>query len=272
MRRGPPGVELSGRWKLGTLLFVQALVVTALILVLLLLFWPRPRTVSEYERGVRFRKGRLLREVGPGRYWLRPRIDELRKLDTRRRQLIVSGQEVLTSDRVPLKVSLVAEYAVTDATKAVTEVEEYQEALYARLQLALREVLAEKDLDTALGERGGIGMAILEAVKEQSEGFGVALLSVQVRDFMMAGGLRSAYSDVVQAKQQGLAALERARGESAALRSLANAAELLERHPGVAQLRLLQAVESSSGNRIVVTLDPERGRNATLGVTAEGDT
>lgn len=252
-------------------MFVQTLVATALILVVLFLFWPRPWTVAEYERGVRFRKGHLLREVGPGRYWLRPRIHELQTLDMRRRQMIVSGQEVLTSDRVPLKVSLVAEYAVADATRALTEVEDYQDALYSRLQLALREILAEKDLDSALAERGEIGTGILGAVREQADGFGVLLGSVQVRDYMMGGGLRSAYSDVVQAKQQGLAALERARGESAALRSLANAAELLERHPGVAQLRLLQAVESGSGNRIVIALDPERGRKATLDVTSEGD-
>jgi regulator of protease activity HflC (stomatin/prohibitin superfamily) len=250
------------------LLIVLAVVVIALGLQF---FWPRPRIVTEYERGLRFRKGRLVGEVGPGRYWLSPRVDALVKVDTRRRQMIVSGQEVLTSDRVPLKVSLVAEYSVADATRAVTQVETYQDALYGGLQLALREVLARKDLDEALGERGEIGSAILQAVAEQAGDFGVELRSVQVRDFMMAGGLRSAYSDVIQERQRGLAALERARGESAALRNLANAAELLERHPGLAHLRLLQAVEGSSGNRIVIALDPERGRKSALEVAVEGD-
>jgi hypothetical protein len=76
---------------------------------------------------------------------------------------------------------------------------------------------------------------------------------------------------VVAAKQQGLAALERARGESAAVRNLANAAQLVEKHPGIMRLRLLQAVESGSGNRIVVTLDSERGTALPLDLTAEGD-
>lgn len=75
----------------------------------------------------------------------------------------------------------------------------------------------------------------------------------------------------ILAKQQGLAALERAGGESAGLRNLTNAAELLERHPGIAQLRLLQAVEGRSGNRIVVPLDPERAARATLDVRTEGE-
>ncbi len=254
-----------------TLLLAGLFVVAIGVIVALSLFWPRPRIVKEYERGLRFRKGCLKEEVGPGRYWLRPRIDELVKVDSRRQQLIVSGQEVLTADRVPLKVSLVAEYLVVNPTMALTEIDEYGAALYSRLQLCLREVVAAKELDEALAERGEIGTAILQLAGEEVSGIGLSLRSVQVRDFMMGAGLRGAYSDVILARQQGLAALERARGESAALRNLANSAELLERHPGIAQLRLLQAVESSSGHRIVIALDPERGRKTTLDVTSEGE-
>ncbi|REJ74467.1 MAG: slipin family protein [Acidobacteria bacterium] len=223
-------------------------------------FWPRPRIVREHERGLRYRKGRLLGEVGPGRYWLRPRIDELQVVDTRRRQVVVAGQEVLTSDRVPIKVSLICEYTIADVRKALAETEDFQAALYGRIQLALREVIAERGLDDTLAERGAIGAAVREAVSESAARYGVELHEVQVRDFMMAAGLRSAYSDVVLARQQGLAALEKARGESAAVRNLANTAALMERNPGILQLRLLQAVETSSGNRFVISLDPERSR------------
>jgi regulator of protease activity HflC (stomatin/prohibitin superfamily) len=100
---------------------------------------------------------------------------------------------------------------------------------------------------------------------------GLELHDVQVRDFMMAGGLREAYANVLLAKQEGLAALERARGETAALRSLANTAELMERHPGLMQLRLLQAVEAGSDNRIVVALDQDRGRSMGTVTASEGD-
>ena len=149
--------------------------------------------------------------------------------------------------------------------------EAYQATLYGRLQLALRQVVAGKDLDGALAERGEIGQEILGAVGAGAADLGLEVRAVDIRDFMMAGGLRSAYTDVIEARQRGLAALERARGESAALRSLANSAELLERHPGLAHLRLLQAVETGSGNRIVIALDPDRGRRSTLEVTAEED-
>ena len=233
--------------------------------------WPKALTVREHERALRFRKGHLIGEVGPGRYWLRPRIDELVVLDTRRRQTVVAGQEVLTADRVPLKVSLIAEFTVVSVTQALTVVEQFQDALYGRIQLALRQAIAERDLDAALEERGELGRSIVEQVAAPVLEFGLELHEVHVRDFMMAGGLRNAYADVIQAKQQGLASLERARGESAAIRNLSNAAELMERHPGLMQLRLLQAVEAGSGNRVVVALDSKHGRSLDLEVTAEAE-
>lgn len=254
-----------------TSIVVAVVLAGVLIVFVAQLFWPTPRIVREHQRALRFRNGRLLGEVGPGRYWIRRRTEELSVIDTRRRQVVVAGQEVLTADRVPLKVSLICEYTVSSVPKALTVVERYQESLYGRIQLALREVVAQRDLDAALGERGQLGAAIVELVAEAALEFGVELHQVQVRDFMMAAGLRNAYADVIQAKQQGLAALEKARGESAAVRNLANAAELMERHPGIMQLRLLQAVERGSGNRIVIALDPERGRAHEIDVTASAD-
>lgn len=238
-------------------LFVLAL--AAALTALVQLYLPKSRIVMEHERALRFRNGRLLGEVGPGKYRLRPRTDELQTVDVRRRHLVVSGQEVLTSDRVPLKISLIAEYSVADVTKALSVVQAHTESLYALLQLALREQLATRDLDAALTDRGEIGTAVHAAVSEPAREFGIDLNAVHVRDFMMAGGLRNAYSDVIEARQQGLAALERARGEGAAVRSLANTAQVMEKHPGIMQLRLLQAVEQGSDNRIVVSMNPIDG-------------
>ncbi|MGH7467857.1 MAG: slipin family protein [Longimicrobiales bacterium] len=248
-----------------------ALVAAAAVLLGMQYLWPRPHTVREHQRGLRFQRGRLIGEVTPGRYWLNPRTNELTLIDIRRRQSVVAGQEVLTLDRVPVKVSLIAEFTVVNVTKAVMAVEEYQQALYGRIQLALREAVASRDLDAALAERGELGRAITALVHESAVEFGVELHAVQVRDFMMAANLRNSYADVLQAKQQGLAALERARGESAAVRSLANAAQLMERHPGIMQLRLLQAVETSSGNRILISLDPHGGRATDIEAAEDAD-
>jgi regulator of protease activity HflC (stomatin/prohibitin superfamily) len=250
---------------------IIAIVASVAALMLIQYNWPQPRVVREHERGIIYRKGHLVREVQAGRYWLRPRIDELLVIDARRRQAVIAGQEVLTSDRVPIKVSLIAEFSVVDARKAVSEVDRYQDVLYANIQLALRQAIAERELEAALAERGEIGQAIVLSVQSAAANIGVVLHSVGVRDFMMAGGLRSAFADVIEARQKGLAALERARGESAAVRNLANAAQLMEKHPDIMQLRLLQAVEIGSGNRIVIALDPERGRSKDAEIVTEGD-
>jgi regulator of protease activity HflC (stomatin/prohibitin superfamily) len=241
-------------------------------LLTLLYVWPKPHLVREYQRGLHFRRGRLMRELSPGRYWFSASIDELKLVDVRRRQSVIAGQEVLTLDRVPLKVSLIAEFTVVNVTKAITTVENYLEALYGRIQLALREAIASRELDSALAERAELGQNITSLVRDSALEFGIELHSVQVRDFMLAGGLRNAFADVIQAKQQGLAALERARGESAAVRSMANAAQLMEKHPGIMQLRLLHAVESSTGNRIVIALDAERGRSLEVEAADAGET
>jgi regulator of protease activity HflC (stomatin/prohibitin superfamily) len=250
---------------------VVAVLAVALIILAGQQFWPSPVIIRDYEAALRYRRGHLIGLLGPGRYWIRRRFEEVVVVDTRRRQSVIAGQEVLTSDRVPLKISLIAEFTVVDAAKSITTVDRYTEVLYGRVQLALRETVAGRDLDTALAERGQLGAAITDLVRESALEFGVELHSVQIRDFMLAGGLRDAYANVVQAKQLGLASLERARGESAAIRNLANSAELMERHPGLMQLRLLQAVESGSGNRIVIALDPARGKSTEVEISAEGD-
>lgn len=217
--------------------------------------WPVPRIVREYESALHYRKGHLLSRRGPGRYWLRRRVDELILFDMRRQQMIVAGQEVLTQDRVPIKLSVLAEYSVTDVEKAASAAQDYTQHLYGHLQIAVRAVLAMRDLDGALADRGAVGRELKTAIEPVAEGLGIELHDVHVRDYMMGGGLRSAYADVIQARQQGLAALERARGESAALRNLANSAQLLEGHPGLMKLRVLQALEGRPDARIHISLD-----------------
>jgi len=253
-----------------TIALLIALILVATALLALRRLWPVAHTVREYERGLHFKHGRVIGEVGPGRYWLNPRAEDIQILDLRRRQLIVSGQEVLTADRVPLKLSLIVEFSVADVTKAIREVESYTDAVYSRAQLAVREEAAVRDLDTALADRGELGIALLERLSAPAQTFGLDVHAVHIRDFMMAGGLRNAYADVIQAKQEGLAALERARGEGAAVRSLANTARLIERNPGILKLRVLQAVQQGSGNRIVLSMDAG-SVGADVRVEAEAD-
>lgn len=211
-------------------------------------------TVHDYERGLHYRRGRFVGLVDPGTRFSIPPFSEVRVLDGRPSFLTVEGQEVLTSDGVQLKVSLAARYVVADPVAAVTGDQSFLRALHLELQLGLREVLAASTVDEILGARASIGQTVFERVGSNVARIGVELLAVEVRDLMVPGELKRLFAGVVAAREEGEAALERVRGETAALRNLANAARLVEDSPGLLQLRMLQELGGSSGNTVMLTM------------------
>lgn len=115
------------------------------------------------------------------------------------------------------------------------------------MQLALRAVIGESTAEELLEQRLDRGGRLTELVAERAAGLGLDLFEVDVRDVMLPGDVKSAFTEVLRARAEGRAALERARGESAALRNLANAARLLDGNPGLMNLRLLQAMTEDAG-------------------------
>jgi regulator of protease activity HflC (stomatin/prohibitin superfamily) len=210
--------------------------------------------VFEYERGILYVNGVLRRVLGPGAHWYVASRSSVTKLDLRPRFASLSGQEVLSADNVGLKLSLVAQYRIADPIKAAHASTSYEAALYLELQLALRELVGAITIDELLAQRSELRERLLERSASAITVLGLELLSVGIKDIMFPGELKRIFAQVVKAQKEGQAALERARGESAALRNLANAAKLLEQNPALMQLRLLQSVGSSSGNTLVLGL------------------
>jgi regulator of protease activity HflC (stomatin/prohibitin superfamily) len=249
----------------------------ALIVVILAVLLARTLinvvTVHDYERGLRYRRGRFSGLVDPGTHFsLRP-LSEVRVLDGRPAFLTIEGQEVLTSDGVPLKISLAARYVVGDPVAAVTGDQNFGRAIHLEMQLGLREVLAARTIDDILASRSAIGPAVLEKTASKLARLGVELLSVDVRDLMIPGDLKRVFSGVVAARKEGEAGLERVRAETAALRNLANAGRMVEDNPGLLQLRMLQQLGGSSGNTVMLTM-PDGNASATgaAGTAAAGRT
>ena len=226
-------------------LLVVALVAAALIRGI------RVVTVHDYERGLRFRRGRLAGLVDPGTHITFGPLQEVRALDARPTMIPVEGQEVLTADGVAAKISLVARYEIGDPVAAFTRDTSYGRTLYLLLQLGLRDVVTRRTLEETLAARGELGPEIRDAVAGRLADLGIELLEVQVRDVMLPGELKRAYASVLAARKEGEAALERARAETAALRSLANAGRTVADNPGLLQLRILQELGASSGNTVV---------------------
>lgn len=212
-------------------------------------------TVFEYERGLRYSKGRFTGVLAPDRYF-HSAGTTIRKLDIRRRMVTVGGQEVLSADAVSIRISLLAQYEIVDASLAVNTVENFQEVLYSELQAGLRELVSALPIDEVIAQRRKLGVQLFALCEKPVAEIGLQLLSLSVKDIMFPGEFKRIFSQVVQARQEGLAALEKARGETAALRSLANAAKMLEGNPALLQLKLLQAIGNSSGNTIVLDASP----------------
>jgi len=208
-------------------------------------------TIFEYERGLRFVRGRLRDELDAGHYWYLKGRTTIRSFDLRSSQLAVNGQEVLSKDGVAVKLSLSSTYRVVSPKAAVLTAADYAATLYTELQQALRSAVSTSDIEALLANRAEVGPQILAQCQPAAERLGIVLEHVAVRDLTFAGELKKLFTQVVKARQEGLATLERARGETAALRNLANAASMVERNPQLLQLRALQVAEQQQGTTIV---------------------
>ncbi|HET9441824.1 MAG TPA: SPFH domain-containing protein [Acidimicrobiales bacterium] len=211
--------------------------------------------LAQWERGVLFHDGRLagVLEAGAHRRW--GRGFALRRVDTRPWILQVPTQEVPTADGLTVKVTIVGKAKVVDPVAFVTASQDANTALYLSTQIATREVVGATTVEQLLAARTELGDALTAAVRGLDE-LGVAMERLELKDVIFSGELKKAQAEVLVARAQGLAALERARGETAALRNLANAAGLLKDNPALLQLRLVQQLAATSGHTVVIGQAP----------------
>jgi regulator of protease activity HflC (stomatin/prohibitin superfamily) len=213
-------------------------------------------TVYEYERGLKFTRGHFKGVIGPGLYWHWSTISRIQKIDVRPSRVAVAGQEVLSADGVAIKASIAATFQVKDAERALLSSDSYHVAIHTELQLALRAIASGLPIDELLRRRGEMPAQLKAIAGPRLETVGVELQDASLRDLTFPGELKKIFTQVVRARQEGLAALEKARGETAALRNLANAAALIERSPSLMQLRALQVLGQQPGNTLVLGMQP----------------
>ncbi len=177
-------------------------------------------------------------------------------LDLREQVVTVAPQEVLTADGVTVRVTAFARWAIGDPVAHTERVADPVGWVYVAIQLALREALAEREAEALVrGPRATLPDATVEQLRVGAAEVGVRLVEVVVKDVVLPLDLRSAYAEVVVGRQRAVAQLEAARAETAALRSMANAAKLLDAHPALARQRLVQALPV--GSRVELVHDAE---------------
>jgi regulator of protease activity HflC (stomatin/prohibitin superfamily) len=206
-------------------------------------------TVPVWSRAVVIRDGALVGEQGAGRH-RRQRRSEWHVVDLRPSILTIPTQEVLTADGVQVRLSVLATITVVDATAWVAVSASPLEAIYSALQVALRDRVAATELADVAASRTTLLDGVEAELAGQFAAFGATVTSVTLKDVTLPIEVRTAIAQVALTKQRALAELERARGEAASLRSLANTAKLIADNPALLQLRTLQA--ATEGANIII--------------------
>jgi regulator of protease activity HflC (stomatin/prohibitin superfamily) len=212
--------------------------------------------VEEGRAGVLFIDGKYVETLRPGRYvfWKNVASVQLVQLDLRETTLDVSGQEIITADKVTLRMNAVVVHRIADPHRAVTASDDVRQALYRETQLALRAVVGGRELDAFLADKDAVASEMEEIVRRRAGALGLEIVSAGVRDVILPGDMKDLMNKVTEAKKAAEANLIARREETAAMRSQANTAKLLENNPTLMRLRELEVLEkiASAGHLNVV--------------------
>ena len=231
-----------------SLAFLLFLVVSFLIAAI--------RILNEYERGVIFRLGRVIKAKGPGLIILIPIIDKIKKVDLRIITLDVQPQDIITKDNVSVKVSAVVYFRVLEPVKAVIEVENFLFATSQLAQTTLRSVCGQVELDELLSEREKINAQIQEILDLDTEPWGIKVSKVEVKDIDLPDEMKRAMAKQAEAERERRSKIINAEGEYQAARKLTDAAEIIEKSPMALQLRYLQTLREVATENNSTTLFP----------------
>ena len=225
-------------------------VVGVIALALLVLLAASIRIVQEYERGVIFRLGRVIEGAkGPGLFFIIPIIDRMRKVNLQIVTLDVPPQDVITKDNVTVKVNAVVYFQVFAPVKAVVEIQNYFFATSQIAQTTLRAILCKVDLDQILTERDQLNQELQRIIDDLTDPWGVKVALVEIKDVDLPLEMQRAMAKQAEAERERRARIINAEGEFQASERLAQAAEVIARHPIAYQLRFLQTITDVSAEQ-----------------------
>ena len=233
------------------------MITTITIIVLAVLFLSSAlRILNEYERGVIFRLGRVLKAKGPGLIILIPVIDKMVKVSMRLVAMDVDPQDVITRDNVSVKVNAVIYFRVIDPVNAVIEVENYQYAMSQLAQTTLRSVCGQAELDELLSAREKINTELQEILDTHTDPWGIKVATVELKHIDLPTEMQRAMAKQAEAERERRAKVINAEGEFQASQKLADAAKVIQDHPVALQLRYLQTIREMASENNSTTILP----------------
>lgn len=195
--------------------------------------------------GLLWVNGEMIETLDPGlhAYWKQNRSIKVETMDLRLQNLDVAGQEILTKDKVSLRINLSADYQLADPVKARMQLNNYGDHLYRQLQFALREIVGTRSLDTLLADKESLNGDVFRTVAKSVSEFGIKVVNVGVKDIILPGEMKDILNHVVETEKAAQANVIRRREETAATRSLLNTAKLMETNPTLLRLKEIEALE-----------------------------
>jgi regulator of protease activity HflC (stomatin/prohibitin superfamily) len=229
--------------------------ILAVVLAVLFL-WAALKVLKEYERGVVFRLGRIMKTKGPGLIILIPVIDKMVRVTLRLVAMDVPAQDVITRDNVSIKVNAVVYFRVMNPTNATIEVENYVFATSQLAQTTLRSVCGQVELDELLAEREKINTQLQSILDKHTDPWGIKVTTVEVKHIDLPQEMQRAIARQAEAERERRAKVIAAEGEFQAATRLADAAAIIQKYPEALQLRYLQTLKEISTESSSTTIFP----------------
>jgi len=231
-------------------------IIVLIVFLILAFLWSAIKVLKEYERGVIFRLGRVIKTKGPGIILLIPVIDKMVKVSLRLVTMDVPSQDIITRDNVSVKVNAVVYFRVMDPTNAIVEVENFLFATSQLAQTTLRSVCGQSELDDLLSEREKINTELQSILDKHTDPWGIKVSTVEVKHIDLPQEMQRAMAKQAEAERERRAKIINAEGEYQAADRLAEAADIISKHPEALQLRYLQTLREISAENNSTTLFP----------------
>ena len=228
---------------------MDPIVIGIIVLALLIFISMSVKIVSEYERGVIFRLGRLVGAKGPGFFLIIPFVDRMVKVDLRVITMDVPSQEVITKDNVTVRVNAVVFFRVVDPEASVVKVLDYIRATSQISQTTLRNVLGQSELDELLTAREKLNQLLQRIIDEHTDPWGIKVSTVEIKEVELAEQMKRMMSAQAEAERERRAKIIHADGEFQASEKLAQAGSIIAREPVTLQLRYLQTLTEIASER-----------------------
>ena len=231
--------------------------IITIVIVFVLIILASIKQIDEYERGIKFTRGKFSKIMNPGWNIVLPIFQSFKKVDIRTKAVDVPEQDAITKDNVSVRINAVIYYKIFDASKAILAVENFYYAVSQLAQTTMRNAVGEVDLDELLSERETISDKICAIIDKATDPWGIKVENVELKDVALPEEMKRVIARVAEAEREKRAVITKAEGEVEASNNLAIAADVMAKNPVAVHLRTLETINdlsSDQSNTVVFAL------------------